>query len=208
MTCAHGGENDANVSRAMATSTRTLLGVDVGYSHLALALLSVRDDYTQPHVSGFALINLASHVHRRVPAATCTLHHSAMTVDKVAHVVQEFGDWLDAAEEVIIERQPPGGMTDVEQLLVASTRNKARLMAPQTMHAHLGLSRLNYEQRKRATEAFASSLCPALQAHTGLRRKHDIADAVCLAVTRAAQRCREVAAKPRDAPRVSHYFAS
>lgn len=191
-------------------TAHTLLGVDVGYTHLALALVTVAADYTQPHVSGFALINLAAHVHRRVPASACRLHHSAMTADKVAHVVQEFAEWIAEAEEVVIERQPPGGMTDVEQLLVAATRDKARLLAPRTMHAHLGLSRLDYEQRKHATEAFACALCPALAAHTGLRRKHDIADAVCLAVTRAAQRSAEQRARappPRTSPRTSPYFA-
>lgn len=165
----------------------TLLGVDVGRTHLALALVELDSaDFTPQRCAQYELLDIAHLPHARVPRHACKLFHGT-TADMIQHVIQEHADLFAAANEVVIERQPPCGMTDIEQLLLMCVRDKAVLLSPQTMHKFIGSSGYTYDNRKRCAETAATKFCPELASDARFARKHDIADAICLTLTRAMQ---------------------
>jgi Holliday junction resolvasome RuvABC endonuclease subunit len=158
------------------------VGVDIGVLHLAVAVVRAGPHWEDATVQAVEVINTRTLEHNRVPRSACTLHHTGMAVDRVAHVTQERSALFAAAEVIIVERQPPGGLRDVEQVLVAMFRDKAVVMAPQTMHAFIGSSGLPYAERKEVAIAFAEGHVPHLRT-TFPSKTDDAADAVCLALT-------------------------
>ncbi|AJF98415.1 hypothetical protein TW95_gp1681 [Pandoravirus inopinatum] len=60
------------------------------------------------------------------------------TADLVARFVAQWRSAFDACERIFVERQPPGGMRDIEQLLYAALGGGARVsfLAPNSLHAH------------------------------------------------------------------------
>ncbi len=162
-----------------------LVGVDVGVTNLALSVVEVPDDCTEARVLDINLINTQHFEHTRVPRRTCTLGHTGMACDRVAHVVQERQHVFDAAREIVIERQPPGGLRDVEQVFVTMFRQRCHVMAPQTMHAHIGSSGYEYDERKRVSIRVATPYVPDIESR--FAKADDVADSVCLVLTRVAQ---------------------
>jgi hypothetical protein len=156
---------------------RRLAAVDVGVINLALAFGTVNDGTVT--ITRTALVDTT----QPCTVAGCPLHHTGMAVDRVAHVVAAYRADFDAAEVVVIERQPPGGLRDVEQVFAATFRAKCVVMAPQTMHATIGSSGLAYEARKEVSKATAAEFTDL----TPYRKQDDVADAVCLLLTQAAK---------------------
>ena len=176
-----------------------ILGVDIGVLHLAIAGVETAADYQGAVVVHVELINTMHLEHERVPAAHCLLHHTGMAADRVAHVVQQRQPLFDRAHCIVIERQPPGGLRDVEQVLLVMFRAKAVVMCPQTMHAHIGSSQKTYPVRKALAVLFASQFVPDLACRFP-GKTDDVADAVCLAMTHVhAQAAVVAAAKARAA---------
>ncbi len=158
------------------------LGIDIGVVHLAIANASTSQNYDDLQMHSVQLINTMVLEHTRVSRHVCPLHHSGMAVDRVAHVVQEHQALFDGATIIVIERQPPGGLRDVEQVLVTMFRHKAEVMCPQTMHAHIGSSGVPYLARKAISIEVASEYMADL-VHTFPDKTDDVADAICLVVT-------------------------
>lgn len=184
----------AAVAATPTTSDLLLIGVDIGVVHLALAFARAGPRFQDVAVDRVELINMTCMRHEAVSEAQCTLHHTGMAADRVAHVVQERRQAFDAAHCIVIERQPPGGLRDVEQVLFLMFRAKAVMMAPQTMHAHIGSSQRPYSIRKDLSKLYAQRYVPDLL----LRfpdKADDVADAVCLVVTLAHQRAAVAAAE-------------
>jgi hypothetical protein len=159
-----------------------ILGIDIGIVNLACAEAVVTDDFEDLKIRQVNLVNLMKLEHNRVPLAECPLFHTGMAVDRVAHLVQERQALFDAAHTIVVERQPPGGLRDVEQVLVSLFRHKAVVMAPQTMHAFIGSSCSPYSIRKQLAIAFAETFVPSLTTLFPVKAD-DAADAVCLACT-------------------------
>ena len=113
----------------------------------------------------------------------CSLYHSRMTSDWVEHFLVEFHDVLSSADVILLERQPPVGHRDVEQLLVAALRGKIQMVHPISVHSFLGMRGLNYDERKvaavhRARQLFGSTTVGATSLRDG--RVHDVADAMMM----------------------------
>jgi len=159
-----------------------VLGVDVGVVHLALATGHVDAQFRHLVIAHVEVINTMVHAHEAVPLAACTLHHTGMAADRVAHVVQERKALFQDAHTIVVERQPPGGLRDVEQVLVILFRDKTVVMAPQTMHAHIGSSGRPYALRKLMAIEFAAKWVPDLLDRFPVKAD-DAADAVSLVAT-------------------------
>jgi hypothetical protein len=119
----------------------------------------------------------------------CELGHTGAMTDWVDHLLL-YDVALQvasvAADIVLIERQPPLGFRDCEQLLFRAFRKNARLVSPRSVHAHFNMGSLCYEDRKAVSChitncRFGGDLAwDAIVASAG--RVHDVADAALMAL--------------------------
>lgn len=136
---------------------------------------------------------------------------AAPALDGLAHVLKENDARISAADAVVIERQPPCGLVAIEAVLYTRFIAKAVLMMPQKMHRFLGINKLGYEERKQKTTEEAERLLEARGtqqakvAFSCMARKHDVADALCIAACYAD--CIKKAQKKRQVPNVFSKFA-
>lgn len=163
---------------------RRVMGIDVGLVHLALAFGTIHGEDFSVTIDWVNLVDATVLEHGRVPRSECRLHHTGMAVDRVQHVIQERQPDFDAVEEIVIERQPPGGIRDVEQVFVTLFRDRCVVVCPRTMHVFLGSSGLTYPERKAVSMNRAQRYVPDIR--TRFPKADDVADAVCLLLTRAA----------------------
>ena len=175
-----------------------LLGIDVGIIHLALVSASTTVDDSDVQVSAVRLIDVT----KITCHPGCTLRHSNNIVDRMAHLFEAYVEVFDEADEILVERQPLGGLVHVEALLYSRFRHKARMVSPNAMHHHFGLPRGEYEARKAATVRVAAPYLLAFRDELALMpRLHDVADAVCLClyVTQDSHRRRAAAEEAEQA---------
>ncbi len=152
-----------------------IISIDIGYNNLGLVKSTITDSY-KVEVNHVELIDLKAIPHRKVPRHMCCLYHTNETADLVAHFIQEYRDILEEADTILIERQPPGGLTNIEALLFYAFRDRCVLVSPNAMHAHFSIGSLDYEHRKVETTRIAEEYHDLSQ----YTRKHDIADAICM----------------------------
>lgn len=156
--------------------------IDVGVLNLALVIADVDVD---------GIVEVV-HMERTDTTAecersACSLGHTRTAADRLSHYVRDRQGLFDQCTTVLIERQPPAGLTDVEQLLFAYFRSKAVLISPNAMHKMLGIGNFSYEVRKWHTVQVTERVLQASH-HANARatfyalgeRKHDVADAVCM----------------------------
>lgn len=181
----------------MAAST-LVLAIDVGVRNLAMALVDVdRRRGKLMRIVAIELVDLTALRHRRVPRHRCALPHSAEMCDRIAHLVQEYDDeWFARADGgILIERQPLAGLKSVEQLLLATFRDRAELVHPCAVHAWARVAHQTYDERKRSAVARIDALLAAREAIAdaavrerwrAMVRAHDVADALMLVLYKLA----------------------
>ena len=171
-----------------------LLCIDPGVRNMGLALVAVS--------AGEFLLQAASCTDITIFPCTgtkCSLRHEAMMTDWVLHFIQANQKLFDAADVILLERQPPCGFRCCEQLLFSQFRDKVQLIHPRSLHCFFSMSKLSYDGRKlhsvRLGERYYRRndiLATALQK----TRAHDICDAMLMAVyytkTRAQKAVRDV----------------
>ena len=69
----------------------------------------------------------------------CKLYHTRALSDRLDHFFAYYGYMLDIAWKIFIEQQPPGGLTDVEQLIFKKYRDKSILVNPNSMHKYFNM---------------------------------------------------------------------
>ena len=157
--------------------------LDVGIVNLAVIFVELNDTTLDViRIIYVANVNSTVFEHNVVSQDKCNLGHMKTTTDRLTHFVQERQYMFDMCSHILIERQPPCGHTDVEQILFFMFRDKAVLVSPNAMHKFFKISNRSYETRKYMTVLIANSFLSQEQFpeyHT-LERKHDIADALCL----------------------------
>lgn len=145
-----------------------ILGIDIGYHNLALVLAECSK--TEVNIIDCKKVSLEDYKYIK----------SNDIVDLVPLMMDEHKYLFNEAHQVVIERQPPGGFTNVECLINYISRPKSILISPNAMHAFFGFGHLDYENRKHGTEKIAFQYLKDNEYYMKLDRKHDIADAVCL----------------------------
>ena len=92
------------------------------------------------------LIDMTVMRHNTIPREQCKLHHDNCTADWITHMVQEYPKPFYNSDIILIERQPPQGHKDVEQIIALLFRDKIKLISPNSMHAYFGIGHLDYDQ--------------------------------------------------------------
>ena len=135
-------------------------------------MTQLNDDFTINSVPFVKKINLTQSC--RNP--DCNLHHTCELSDRLQHVFQKFHQVFFEADKILIERQPPIGFKSVEQIIFMTFREKAVLVSPNSVHAFFRIGEYEYDQRKEKSIEIASQYIDL----SGLERKHDIADTICM----------------------------
>lgn len=177
-----------------------VVSIDVGYSSLGLIYAHIYD-FDLKYVEVAQKIDL-----RDIPCVPsrddCCLAHSANVVDRVSHLIAFYQRYFDAADLILIEAQPLGGIRDVQALLYDRFRDKTQLVSPNAVHKHFGLPAGEYDQRKELVVNIATPYLAHLQTFRRLNRKHDVSDAVCLILFVMHQKkAQMMAARCEDAKR-------
>jgi hypothetical protein len=164
-----------------------VVSIDIGYHNLGMVNSIVDDKTYEIKILDVFKIDITKIIHKKIKRYDCKLYHTSELSDYFSHFVQEFGDILDQADKILIERQPPGGLTNVEALFVYTYRDKIELISPNSMHKHFQINFLEYEKRKEKTIEFSESFLENFKEYQELSRKHDIADAVCMIIFKFAK---------------------
>ena len=164
-----------------------VVSIDIGYHNLGMVNSYIDNETYEIKILDIFKIDLTKIFHKKIKRFDCKIHHTSELVDYFSHFVQEFGDILDKADNILIERQPPGGLTNVEALFMYTYRDKIELISPNSMHKHFKINFLEYEKRKERTIEFSKSFLENFQEYQELSRKHDIADAVCMIIFKFAK---------------------
>lgn len=151
-----------------------IVGIDVGYSNLGLVSVTIDKEYEiiPNFVKRVNLKNVRCHC-RDVP-------HTNEVGDLVAHFIHVYQNIFNDADVILMERQPPGGLTNIESLLFYIFRKKIKLISPNSLQKHFGIGYYDYDRRKIEIEKLATPYLEKFENFSGQVRKHDIADAFCL----------------------------
>lgn len=179
------------------TRFRYILSIDIGIHHLALVLLELHRETAEIHdVVWFELVDITCFQHLdNTHAKQCTIPHTKTVADWLTHLFVLNQELFDLCDQILVERQPPGGQIAVEQLFFFHFRQKAVLIHPRSVHRFFGWTSIGldnaderYELRKiKSTKVLARRLsqsprCWLLRDFDLLERQHDVADAYCQAV--------------------------
>ena len=145
-----------------------VLAIDIGYHNMGLVLAECGKG-SKVDVEFVKKVSLEDYKYI----------YSNDIVDLIPLFVDAHKYIFEAADRILIERQPPGGFTNIEVLLHYMFKDKVVLVSPVSMHTHFGMRHLNYEQRKERTIEIATK---HLNEEIPYERKHDIADALCMII--------------------------
>ena len=156
---------------------------------MALAILQVQDGEitdicTLENTDITVFPCMAVHNDTKQKRDPCPLHHSKTMADWIAHYIKHFRSQLDSSDVILIERQPPGGFKCAEQLIFAEFRDKAVLVAPNSLHKHYHTAAMCYTTRKMAMVKIARHRFRQFKQVIDwdpLCRLHDMADALLIA---------------------------
>lgn len=143
-----------------------VLAIDIGYHNMGLVLAECGNG---PKIKVEFIKKVSLEDYKYI--------HSNDIVDLVPLFVDAHEYIFKSADKILIERQPPGGFTNIEVLLNYMFKDKVLLVSPVSMHSHFGMNKLNYEERKERTVEIANKY---LDEEIPYERKHDIADALCM----------------------------
>jgi hypothetical protein len=161
---------------------KTVLGIDIGVRHLAFTLCTADSEYNLIDIVGLDMVDITTFPHH--DKKNCTLHHQKTFSDWLEHVFEYYKIVFDSVDQILIERQPIFGLVVVEQLLFYKYRHKTILVSPNSMHKHFHIGHFDYDQRKVEVEKICVRylrLQPVKKEYNKFERKHDMADAFCIA---------------------------
>ena len=125
-------------------------------------------------------VDITNILHKRIQTCDCKLHHDRCIPDYLDHFIQETPHFNEC-DILIVERQPPVGITNVQDLLFKQFREKVLLISPGSIHKYFGLSTI-YNERKEESEKIAETFLSNFSKFTTNNRKHDISDALLMTV--------------------------
>jgi hypothetical protein len=111
----------------------------------------------------------------------CKLPRTNELWDRLAHthehVLQEWCHWAD---HIVLERQPPGGLGEVNAFFYNLYRDKVTKVSPRSVHCFFGIQGFDYDGRKVATTTISRDWVDTdIDCGRG-RRVHDVADALAM----------------------------
>jgi len=158
-----------------------IISVDIGVHNLGWCWCEIDDETWDPKsivIKNVGRMDISYHSHLKVCARECKLHHDNNMVDYVLHYKQDFGWMFDQSDIVLIERQPPGGFINIQDLFTLFWRDKVQLINPVSVHTHFGMRVYDYDQRKVKSMEIASEYIGEEISFKSNVRKHDMSDAM------------------------------
>jgi len=125
-------------------------------------------------------VDITNVKHKHVQFCDCKLHHDRCIPDYLDHFVQETV-YFEECDVLIVERQPPVGITNVQDLLFKQFRDKVLLISPGSVHKYFGLNSV-YTERKEKSEKISELYLSQFSKFTKNIRKHDISDALLMII--------------------------
>ncbi len=151
-----------------------IVSVDIGIFHLGVVEAEAYTNMELRKITKVSLVNIKD-LCVKCPGCGCGLRHSLCFIDYLDHLFQVY-PCFDAADRIIIERQPPAGFIVIQELIMNKYRDKVELISPNSVHKHFTIGHLDYEDRKVESTRTATE---TLGYEIPYERKHDIGDAVC-----------------------------
>lgn len=147
--------------------TTKILSIDVGYSNMAIVELDTNfNDFT---VKSIHKVNLFDFNEKEV--------HLSMVKFMI-----NYETLLKSADIILIERQPPQGLTNIQDVIAYNYSKNVKLICPRSIHKHFMISKLDYDLRKKYTVKLTEKYLNNFEEFEKEERKHDIADAFCQAL--------------------------
>ena len=154
-----------------------ILSIDVGIINLGYVFANILDN--EITVIECNRIDITNMRHRSVSFCDCKLHHEFCIPDYLDHFIQEHRDIFDTADIILIERQPPMGITNVQDLLFVKFRSKIKLISPGSVHKFFNMSS-DYSFRKKESQHISDHYLNDNINYNNNDRKHDITDAMLM----------------------------
>ena len=127
-------------------------------------------------------IDITKVKHNKVSYCNCNLHHEFCIPDYLDHFIQEHANIFETSDIILIERQPPVGITNVQDLIFTKFRNKVKLVSPNTIHKFFKMTKCDYDIRKIESLQIAHEYLEQFTSFQNNERKHDISDAMLLII--------------------------
>jgi hypothetical protein len=158
--------------------SKKILAIDIGIVNLGYVFV----EQDTLNVIECNRVNITQVVHKRVEKCNCKLYHDNCIPDYIDHFIQEHQHIFDEADLILIERQPPVGITNVQDLIFTRFRSKVKLISPNSIHKHFKMTKNDYELRKQESEKITESYLKDFENFQMNIRKHDITDAMLLVI--------------------------
>jgi len=155
-----------------------VLSIDIGIINLGYVYAEISPTI---EVIKCNKINITNVIHDKVPFCKCCLNHERCIPDYLDHFIQEHQEMFDNADIILIERQPPIGITNVQDLLFVKFRKKVKLISPNSVHKHFKMDK-DYDTRKQESEKISLSYLNDFLSFQQNERKHDISDAMLMII--------------------------
>ena len=173
-----------------------ILSIDIGIINLGYVFCSIDstgsinsiptknnkyflDQYFPINVISCNKINITNIKHSVIKFCDCKLHHDYCIPDYLDHFIQENNEMFEQAAIVLLERQPPMGVTNVQDLLFTKFRDKVVLINPGSVHKYFSMSK-DYLTRKLQSEKIATRYLCSFHEFNNNSRKHDMSDAMLM----------------------------
>lgn len=153
-----------------------VLSIDVGIINLGYVFAELD---TSIVVKQCNKVDITKMRHRTVSYCNCKLHHDFCIPDYIDHFIQEHYYLFEQADIILIERQPPVGITNVQDLLFSKFRDKVKLISPNAVHKFFKMDK-DYETRKIESNTIGLEYLTHFENYHNYERKHDISDALLL----------------------------
>jgi hypothetical protein len=160
--------------------TLKVLSIDIGIINLGYVFAEI--DQGTIKVLECNRVNITIMRHQTVAWCDCRLHHDYCIPDYLDHFIQEQSHLFEQANLILIERQPPVGITNVQDLIFSRYRNKVKLISPNTIHRHFKMTRNDYDLRKIESETITRDYLENFVNFTDNVRRHDISDAMLMII--------------------------
>ena len=125
--------------------TKKVLSIDIGIINLGYVYAEFGETI---NVLECNRVDITYMKHCKVSRTNCKLCHEYCIPDFIDHFVQEEHSLFEEADIILVERQPPQGLLNVQDLLFIKYRHKIKLINPNSIHKFFKMTKGDYDLRK------------------------------------------------------------
>jgi len=156
----------------------SILAIDIGIINLGYVFVEITENVLK--VIECNKVNITNMKHNKISRCNCNLYHENCIPDYVDHFIQEHSHLFQQADKILIERQPPVGITNVQDLIFTRFRNKVKLISPNSIHKFFKMTKNDYDTRKIESQQLTKHYLENFETFNQLIRQHDVTDAMLL----------------------------